>query len=340
VKFVKEKNGSPHEFLERIQGRVPVYFHGLGKITNLYVTRSVHRTLSEIYYLLAEFEAGTKKRLVVKVCDTAEAQFVAMNAMWPHFAANENWKIPRPLDYLPESSALVMEEVSGRALMELLPRFMWGEKEVRIAETECTRIGQWLRFFHDIDRAAQPEPLNTEGRWPGLEETMCELRHAEFEKNLYPLLESFVVPLAPRAVRAPRPIANIHGDFTVDNVMLNQQSVIVVDVCSGFRNAIDLDIASFLNSLLSLRLTRFVPWSAIERMRERFLFGYFGTEQSQEMTMIFLQCVGLADVALDIVQRRRSRLVHWWVERTVSEALKKLTDGLRVFDTVRFAQGI
>jgi hypothetical protein len=64
-------------------------------------------------------------------------------------------------------------------------------------------------------------------------------------------------------------------------------------------------------------------------MRQAFLKGYFGTEECAMAVICFLQGIGLADIALEIVQRRPSNLVHAWVERTVGAALESIVDELR-----------
>ena len=130
-------------------------------------------------------------------------------------------------------------------------------------------------------------------------------------------------------VTQARPISNIHGDFTADNVLMDSDSVVVLDICAEKRNAVDLDISSFLNSLVMLRLTHPVPWNAIDDMSEAFLHGYFDTDDFSPTTIRFLQCIGLADIALEIVKRRRSKIMHFWVERNVSAALKKIIAQLR-----------
>jgi hypothetical protein len=329
VKSAADKGGSAREVLERVRARMPHYFNDPGVLKTLTVIHSAHRTLSDIHYLLGEFEGGARRKLILKISDSAEAQFLAMKAIWPSFEVHDRWKIPRPLDYFAEHSALLMEQVTGNPFMDLLPRVIWRERQITSTESDCERIGQWLRYYHDIRKAENPAPLNAEGTWPGLDATLHELREAGFQNSIYPKLQMFIVPLMRPAVTNARPVARVHGDFTIDNVMLSQDQVIVVDVCAGFRNAIDLDIASFLNSLIWLRLTRIVPWSAIARMRNAFLSGYFQNDPVEPLTMTFLQGMGFADVALEIVKRRPSKMVHFWVERNVMAALEIIIAQLR-----------
>lgn len=315
--------------LERVRERVQYYFpdlHGVGEVR---VINSVRRSYSNIHWLHVYANGEPCKKLVVKISENAALQFVAMTSLWPQFNTHATWKIPRPLDYLPQDSALVMEESAGTPLLDRLPRIFWRDGACRIAEYDCQRAGEWLRFYHDVGRATELEPLNAEGKWPGLDETLEELGRAGFERSFRRLMDEWFVPLMKRVVTEPRPVSNVHGDFTADNVMMNDESVVVLDLTAEFRNAIDLDIATFLNSILMLRFTRLVPSSAIDRMCQAFLTGYFGADKPALIVIFFLQGIGLADIALEIVQRRPSLLVHKWVERMIGGALEKVSGELR-----------
>jgi hypothetical protein len=315
--------------LQRVRERVQYYFPDVHSIREVRVINSVRRSYSNIHWVRVYADGEPCKKLIVKISETAALQFVAMKSLWPQFDTHATWKIPRPLDYLAQDSALIMEEFAGTPLLDRLPRIFWHHGACQMAESDCRRAGQWLRFYHDAGRATELAPLNAEGIWPGLDETLEELEKTGFKRSLQPLMDEWFVPLVKRVVTELRPISNVHGDFTADNVMMNHESVVVLDLTAEFRKPIDLDIASFLNSILMLRLTRPVPSAAINRMRQAFLTGYFGADESAPMVICFLQGIGLADIALEIVQRRPSNLVHKWVERAVGSALEKVIGELR-----------
>jgi hypothetical protein len=73
-----------------------------------------------------------------------------------------------------------------------------------------------------------------------------------------------------------------------------------------------------------LRFTRTVPSLALDGMRRAFLRGYFGRDEWPSILICLLQGIGLADIALEIAQRRRSRLAHFWLERMVRRALQSI----------------
>jgi hypothetical protein len=322
--FQTSKEDVLDELVEHVRARIQSYFPDIQKIGQVRVTHSIRRSYSNIHCMTIYADGQPSKKLIIKISETGAQQFVAMKSIWPQFEAHATWKIPRPLDYLPEDSALVMEEVSGISLAERLPWVLWIDRNVTVAEIDCTRIGEWLRYYHDVGKADKRSPVSTDGIWPGLNETLAELSANGFDTSIRPLVEEWVVPLAQRALEIARPVSFVHGDFTADNVMIDGENVVVVDLCAALRNSIDLDIAAFLNSLLLLRLTRPVPWSAIDRMRNAFLSGYFKSDPLEEIPILFLQGMGLADVALEIVRRRRSPVVKFWIEIIVGGVLGTL----------------
>ena len=323
------KAASLDPLLERVRERIQSYFPDLQKIKQLRVTHSIRRAYSSIHWVTVYTDGQPHKNVILKISDKSAAQYHAMKEIWPRFQTHATWKIPRPLDYIPQDSALVMEEICVPPLLERLPWIFWDDRACRTAEHDCQRAGQWLRFYHDIGRKDLWAPLNAEGQWPGLDETLNELRAAGFEQSICTVMDHWFVPLVKQIVTEPRPVSNLHGDYKADNVMINDEFVVVLDLTAEHESAIDLDIAAFLNSLLMLRLTRPVPLTAMDRMRQSFLRGYFGTEDHASTVICFLQGIGLADIALEIMQRRRSNLTRLWVERIVGAGLEMIVKELR-----------
>jgi tRNA A-37 threonylcarbamoyl transferase component Bud32 len=231
------------------------------------------------------------------------------------------------LDYLEDDHALVMEAVSGITLRARMPWIFWEGESIRSVEKACNRAGQWLRFYHELDRTKDIASLDViRGR--GVEETLNELLATQFNRTLHQQMVSFVGTFAARVSQKPRPVSHVHGDFTADNVLVEREHVTALDLGALSRNTIDHDIASFLNSLLLVRLSSPAPWSVLSRLREAFLGGYFGESVRDESAIIFLQVTGLADVALEIVARRRSVFSRMWVERIVARAIGTLAQEL------------
>lgn len=319
----------PGGVVERIRERIPNYFPDITQVDQIRVTGTSHRPYSDIYRLAIDSGRIRAPEVIVKVFQGAEVQFRAMTAVWPHFSVHPTWKIPRPLDCLEEGPALVMEAVSGTTLLSRLPWIAWRGQRLQVAETDCRRAGQWLRFYHTLGVRGEPALLDVHYRRNGFEESLGELANKGFDTRPWHRLADHLGPLAERLVERPLVGAHVHGEFTADNLLIDGHQVTALDLWSKHWNAVDHDIASFLNSLLLMRLTRPVPWSALRRLRRAFLGGYFGQEQYDESAIIFLEGMELADVVVEIVIRRRSAVARAWVGYVTTGVLEALINESR-----------
>jgi hypothetical protein len=311
--------------LERIRERVTDYFPDIGNgPTSVRVTGWSRRAYSDIYRVSVGSQIAGTRELIVKVFDQAEAQFRALTSVWPHFAAHPTWKIPRALDYFDEPAALLLEPASGRPLEAGLPWVAWWGTSLLNVETDLRRAGQWLRFYHELGGPQEAKTLDTEGRWKSFEQARSQLTDAGFSRRSCARLADRLRPLAEEAALLPLRVSHVHGDFKLDNVLVDGPRVTVLDIWGARWNAVEHDIASFLNSLLLQRLTRPAPVSALRRLAAAFLRGYFGHGPYPAAAILFLQGTGLADVCLEILGRRRSVAAQAWVMRRLAGATDAL----------------
>jgi hypothetical protein len=328
-KIDREGDARLRGLIDRVGERASDYFPELDAGVRVDVRARWRRVYSDVYRLAIGGGAREAKEVVLKICGDAEIQHRAMVAAWPQFAQHQTLKIPRPLDYFPEGPAIVMEAVKGQSLQERLPFWDCLGHWSGTGETDCHRAGQWLRFYHG------PGPL-AEGH---LE---ADSKVEDFESAVRKLTKAGVVGRHGgdwvRQLRGDGetvrsrllPIARVHGDFTIDNVLLDGPRVTGLDVWSVHTNAIYHDIASFLNSIELLRLTRLLSSTFLSHLRSAFLDGYFAGEQWDELALTFLQRVGLVDVALEIYGRRPSfpaRLVLKHVMEAEMRMLAKRATG-------------
>jgi len=313
--------------LERVRRRAPVYFPELGKEVDLRVIGARRRPYSAIFHIAISDGRQPKRQLVIKVFPFAADQFRGLEAVWPHFADQANWKIPRPLDCFDTGPALVMEAVPGVPLDRRWPQVVWLGRRLREAEADCRRAGQWLRFYHDVGGREEVEVFDIRDKWNGVEESLQGLRALGFSPGVCSSLLDGLRPLVERLKGRPWVISHVHGGFLVDNVLIHDGAVTSLDFSGNDRNLIEHDIASFLNSLSGLRLTRRVPWSAVRRLEDAFLEGYFGRRRHDEATITFLRGIGLADTTLEILGRRPSPIARMWVQHFFACTVRMLLCG-------------
>ena len=316
-------HAGPDGLLDLIRERVPRYFPEIPEVRDVRLTETRRRGYSDIHRISVVAARGPAREVVVKVFPEAAAQFKALAAVWPSFAQHPTWRVPRPLDCLADGSALVMEAAPGRSLQARLPWIAWGGPPLRTAEADCRRAGQWLRFYHDLV-PGRTTVVDAHATRATLDESLDNLERSGLDVGLRRSLAGRLGPTLERLGDHARPASHVHGDFTADNLLVAGQRVTALDLWATVSHAVDHDIASFLNSLLLLRLTRPAPWASLGRLRRAFLEGYFGGARHDHPATTLYQVIGLADVALEILVRRRSRLTRAWLERFLAGALEAL----------------
>ena len=312
--------------LVRVGERVRVYFPGVDPGVRIDVRRRWQRAYSDVYRLAFVGGARGEKEVILKICPDAEIQYRAMVEVWPRFAQNETLRIPRPLDYVPEGPAVVMEAVEGESLQARLPRIDWLERRRERAERDCRRAGEWLKFYHG------PEPLaeghvEVDARLDDFKTAIEKLSDAGIARRHGAEWVGRLATDGERLRRRVQPVSHVHGDFTIDNVLFYGSRVTGLDVLGVHTNVIYNDIASFLNSLMLLRLTRPLRRSYLSRLRSAVLRGYFGDEPWDELAVTFLQRAGLVDVALEVLTRRTSTLSRAILTHVMEVTMRSLAEG-------------
>ncbi len=326
--------GERRELERRLLPRLAGYFGERGGTTPALVLTQVREAAySRLYvFRLSSPDGVTAARgLAVKVFtgqaaspEIAKEQFTILRAVWPAFAESLHFGIPRPLDLLADIPALVMEEVSGRPAPELFTPALWLPGRASAALDVCRRSGAWLRHFHAVTRVSSG-PLDVEAKLASVPHTLARLEQYGFSRRLGDTVKAGLSSVGEMLLEWPLESACVHGDFTVNNVLLDRHRVVVLDVGGRYRNVIYHDLASFLNSIRLVALSRPVPRAATSACEEAFLEGYFGEACPDAAPLWFLRVFGLASVALEILGRRGRRAIpRVWVRVFVTRLLGSL----------------
>lgn len=309
--------------LRQIRQRTKDYFQDLGSDIVVEFGRPIRRPYSRIYKALITDEANRQRRVVIKFLGDADSRFRSMCAVWPGFSKHPTWRIPRPIDCL--DGAIVMEDVAGKPVQDRLP-WIAGPESIRRAATDCDRAGQWLRFYHHLGLVGEGK-LDMNKKWMEFEQSLEEVSKLGIDFSRCRLIRERVEHLAEQLGNQLRPVSHIHGEFTADNVLIKADRVIGLDLAGDSRNTVDHDIASFLNSMLLLRLTRPLAWAKLKMLEESFLHGYFGSTKRNDAGILFLQITGLCDVILEVLSRHRTVAFRRWIEWQFLGAVEVISRG-------------
>jgi hypothetical protein len=318
-------DSSPAGLAAALRERAPAWLPGAGGVVAVRAGRSRRYAYSTIHRVEVRFADGSRRNLVVKVFPDAEVQFLALRSVWPAFADHSTWRIPQPLAVLEAGPALVMTVVDGRTAHERLP--YWCARAARPeALADARRIAGWLRFYHDTTGAGHTR-LDVSARIADAEVAVARLAAlgaaGPWSDQVRRRLDRLGTFLEGRTL----PAARVHGEFTVDNVVLHGGCVGALDLWGRDENAVHHDVASFVNSLWLMRLTRpGLGPAAIDALGRAFVDAYFGPRDDRvdRRAVAFLQIVGLIDAALEVAGRRRARLARFWLGRVIGGAMTRL----------------
>lgn len=245
----------------------------------------------------------------------ARQQYDTLNLLWNDFSKSLYLKIPRPLDFFGDLPAIVMEEVGGCSVQELVKWASWLHWTHQKAVVACRYCGEWLRHFHSVTRVGRG-PLDAREKHQSFQSGMAQLVKHGFAMATCKYLEEKIEILARNLSDQIEQRSLVHGDFTVDNALVDGDVTTVLDVEGRYQNLIYHDMASFLNSVALVGLGMPVRQSALRLCSDAFLFGYLGDRKCNNAALWFLRVSGLVSVALEVLGRYAGQpLARIWLQR-------------------------
>jgi len=269
-------------------------------------------------------------RLAVKVYNGADQllfarqQYDTLNLLWDDFSKSQRLKIPRPLDFFPDLPAIVMEEVAGCSVQELVKWASWRRWTREKAATACQYCGEWLQHFHAATRVAQGQ-LDAGEKHKSLQLGVAQLAKYGFAAETCKTLEAKINLLVGILSEQSEQRSLVHGDFTVDNVLWDGTVTTVLDVEGRYQNLIYHDMASFLNSIALVSLGLPMRESVAQACSKAFLVGYLGDRKHNDSALWFLRVSGLVSVALEVLGRYAGQpLARIWLRRGLGRLFDRL----------------
>ncbi|HKO88069.1 MAG TPA: aminoglycoside phosphotransferase family protein [Burkholderiales bacterium] len=255
---------------------------------------------------------------------SAAEQYEALKRLEQAWARNDSLQCVRPYALFEEQAALVLEWVPGRSLTDILLRLQTSTgKAHQLAE----QAGQWLSAFHQLgqqpaqhmDVEQKRSVVQSMYNWPGAQD-------ASFEQAIDSLVASFA-----EAASAKVEYSWIHGDFKLDNLLLDEERLTGIDIHLRHNNAVVYDIAPFLNHMEMSCLDPRNPWRFTDRddLSAHFLAGYGREGQSPPpialawCRLFHLLCNwnSMLEHATGTVRRT---LLHWAFSSTASRLRRQL----------------
>lgn len=207
------------------------------------------RDYSEIFHALigtAEpLEAAVKRCLDprTKVADEPEArqQFAALQRINSAFGnRNRRYRVPTPLYLLPELGTFAMSWVDGVSVTRKLRHpgvFIDGPGWLEA-------IGAWLGNFHQAG-PLQRRRVNVDEQLNALEDLPAAALSERSLAKAIAILQKTASPLESGEVA----VSWLHGDCKTDNFIACGENIYGIDISLSHENAVEYDLAQFLNNL-------------------------------------------------------------------------------------------
>lgn len=321
----------------QLQQRTSDYFPELsGEYLTFDFYRMKRAAYSTVYFFRAKHQStiGNSLGIVVKVYsdnhdwkESSKAQYAALRTVWPLFKDSQKFGLPRPLDFISHMPALVMEEVLGKSFQTMFHPVYWiSPKHFKAIVNASWGCGRWLQYFHQ-STALSSLRLDLEHKHHGTTDNLSRLESMGFPRDLVCKIECSLERRTHALAGVDLPAALVHGDFTVDNVLIHRDRFCALDIWAKDRNAIYHDLATFLNSISIIELTIPVPARLIRSCSQAFLSGYFGTKTYNRVALQFLRLAGLVSVALEILDRRGAEpIAGWWIRQFFGRRFNAMLD--------------
>ena len=229
-----------------------------------------------------------------------------------------------PYALFKNQAIVVLEWVPGRSLGQIMLALRTSAPK---ASELASQAGRWLSAFHHLGRKPA-RPMDAEQKRP-IVESMYGWQGAQnpaFRRSVDSLLAAL-----PEAASTTVEHSWTHGDFKMDNLLVEAECLTGIDVHLRHNNAVVYDLGSFLNHMELSCLDPRNPWRMDDRDRlaTHFLEGY--CEQSSRPPVSALTWCRMFQLLCNwnsVLERSagvmRRTLLHWAFASTAARLRQQL----------------
>lgn len=218
-------------------------------------------------------------------------EYKALVAIQSYFErlADGRFGTVKPLTYLPDQSALLMEEVKTPNLNTLFGRtnrLQGPLSSLDLRDAFCNS-GAWLRYYHTLpkDHDVQVRHATRDAFVDSITKYVSYLGRVLHKEAFLLNAGDRIIAQAKGVLPPALPLGLGHGDYAMRNILVSADSrVTVIDTLSRWRVPIYEDIGYFLLRLKANRMQVFSLGYAMDpeltaEYERQFLEGYFGNER-------------------------------------------------------------
>ena len=210
---------------------------GVRSYTNSFILCYEVRTLTDRKVILVKIRRNPKMKSLAQAVNVPHihanipSEFKTLCLLYQHIGTGHpNFTAIRPLTYMEEYFAIVMEEFPSRPLRELLfdQRKSSSSNELRVT---ARKAGELLRFFHEQIHSIAEQPYTSSELLADVEAYASRLElYTHGRVNAADIMNVFKQKLALKAIQSI-PFSEIHQDMTCNNVLYSEDGkVCLIDI--------------------------------------------------------------------------------------------------------------
>jgi hypothetical protein len=218
-------------------------------------------------------------------------EYKTLTAIQNYFGCLEDprFDVVKPLDYLPDYAALIMEDLPRPNLRKLFERKnrlhqLWDSTDL---EPTFRNVGAWLRCYQAIPKKTDVQVRHSTRAafTESITRYTAYLEDVVQDTSFFNRVEKRTIQLAHSVLSDELPLGLGHGDFAMRNILVgSNHRIAVLDTVGRWRVPIYEDIGYFLIRLKAVGPQIFTMGHAydsaqIAKYERQFLVGYFDTEE-------------------------------------------------------------
>ncbi len=254
------------------------------------IEKYIERPISLVFKIRLELKGNDQQNIYLKyykpvqesalIANVVKRDFETTHFWYNRFKKSKTYKVVEPLFADPEKSVLLTRESSGYSLWEYINRHgqFFPSANLQQQMLDMTqRAGHWLRFFQDIPYEGPKSLIELEEIIDYISlrlERLQDNSKIKFDSQLKKAVLYYIRKKWAAVSQEERGKSYVHADLSLSNILVDEQTVTVLDFNKIETGSPFKDLTRFHHQLQLLKNKPTFKKSFIDSLQVSFLDGY------------------------------------------------------------------
>jgi serine/threonine protein kinase len=262
------------------------------------------------------------KRSKNELTKIIERDFQDLNYWYAKFKCSDQFNVVKPLFILADQSMLVTKEVAGEDLHQLLVDFDWlfaSRKNFQQLRHQIHNAGAWLHYFHSIQpRGDEIYSIDDLVEYLDVRlKILTEENKRHFPKIYQKKIHQYIQKHRRLVSEMELEVNLSHSDFNPGNIIVNGDSVTVLDFGKVRKESFLLDASRFYHQLYLMTFKPNIRQKMIRKLQMTLLEG-FGKPGADQLTIFKFLLIRhtlthLVGITRFWQKKLQERIYNYWV---------------------------